>query len=127
MKRNYLAFLLPLVFAGMINLSGCGKEKCGCEAETRFTVTEEVGYLYMESEEYAYINAAYVSGRFTLCNPEAIPESLRELAISRFDPEDPQPVTVYFSGEAKDDCIKLYYQWYYYYYDLVLTDIENAE
>ncbi len=129
MKRTYVAGLL-LILAAMINLSGCGKEKCGCEAETRFNVDAEPGELYMESKDYAYINSVLIQGRFTLCNPDRIPAEIRELAMERYNHDNPdlsEPVAVYFTGEAKDDCIKLYYQWYYYYYELVLSDIEKAE
>ena len=128
MKKAWIGIVFLLALGGMINLSGCKKEKCGCDAETRFNVSDELGNLFVVNKDYAYISTLAVLGRFTLCNPQDIPESLRTMAMERYNPETQSgSVLVYFSGEAKDDCIKLYHQWYYYYYDLVLTDIESAE
>ncbi|HDJ34056.1 MAG TPA: hypothetical protein ENF21_08170 [Bacteroidetes bacterium] len=127
MRRTFPAVILLLVLGSLIHLSGCGKEKCGCDSETKFHVDREAGELYMENAEYGYINALYIQGKFTLCNPEDVPEDIRDLAIERYDQQYPEPVVVYFSGEAKDDCYKLYNPYAYYLYDLVLIEIENAE
>lgn len=111
--------VLPMLIALMILLDGCKGEECGCEAETKFNISSEVGLMFVdENQDYAYITTETVLGRFELCFPENYVDEYRQYE---------QPVRVLFSGEAKDDCIKLYYQYYYYYYNIILTDIEKID
>ena len=120
MKYPLIWVLFGTLF--LLVFSGCKGEECGCDAETKFFVNDEVGFLFVdENENYAYISTESVLGRFELCNPENWVDQFRQY-------EDYQSgVRVIFSGDAKDDCIKLYYQYYYYYYKITLTDIEKID
>lgn len=98
------------VVATMLVLStfGCGKEKCGCDGEQVFTLSEEPGFIYYDSVmKTSTWRPKYMYGTFTICHPQD-----KWALITRFDNGE----EVLVSGSVSDDCIRLtnpYAQGYY--------------
>ena len=120
MKRFLHYTVAFIILFSLIGNVGCKKEKCGCDGETKFTLTEEVGFIqYNEESKLATFVPKYSYGNFTICDPESVWD-----IISQFD--SGEEVLVW--GPVGDDCMaQMNPQMYSGYYVLHLEKMELNE
>lgn len=120
MKKVLHYTVASMILFMLIGNIGCNEEKCGCEeGETKFSLTEEPGFIhYNEETKYAeFIPKTY--GKFTICDPVAVWDM-----ITKF--ESGEEVLVW--GPVADDCMaQMNPQYYSGYYVLHLEKMELNE
>lgn len=110
-------------FIGVIILAvqpGCEKRpKCGCDGDVRFTLDEKEGtIIYNEESSYAEFQPSNVYSQFEICNPGEFMDRFKQY-------EQGEPVLV--SGDAFDDCYKMYNPYASASYMLELKEIKKDE
>jgi hypothetical protein len=92
-------------------LSTCGNEtECGCDGKKAFSLYDELGKIYYETEsDYATFVSQVLGTQFVLCNPGEFRDTL-----NTFD----QGVLVYVSGTARHQCYSNPYAATSYHLDL---------
>lgn len=80
---------------------GCEKRpECGCDGDVRFTLEETKGTItYNEETSYGQFQPTDVYSQFELCNAGEVMDLLKQFE---------QGETVLVSGDAYDDCYKMY-------------------
>lgn len=99
---------------------GCKKQpKCGCDGDVRFTITYTKGSIYYNEETgYAEFQPSDIYSRFEICDAAEVMDMLTPFE---------QGETVLVSGDAFDDCYKIYNPYASANYMLNLTEIKEDE
>lgn len=120
MKNILRVTITSVVLFFLVGSISCKKEKCGCEGEEKFSLTEEVGFIsYNEETKYATWIPKYTYGNFTICDPADSWD-----LITSFD--SGEEVLVW--GTVKDDCMaQMNPQYYSGYYVLQIEKMELNE
>ncbi len=117
MKKIHAMLLVALI--GLMFTSGsCKKQKCGCDGEVVFNLTDVPGKIYYENTKYTYFIPEGVYSYFTVCDPETVWDK-----VSKFQSGE----RVIVSGKAMDDCMKQMSYSYNANYVLRLEDIKRPE
>ncbi len=99
---------------------GCKKQpKCGCDGDIRFPIIETKGtIIYNEETSYAEFQPSEIYSHFEICDAGTVMDLLTPFE---------QGETVLVSGDAYDDCYKMYNPYAYANYMLDLKEIRKDE
>ena len=118
-KLIHLGLVVVVLFSLSLN-SACKKDKCGCDGEEKFKLTEEPGFIYYDKDtKQISWSPKYTYGNFTICDPASIWDE-----VIKFDSGD----DVLIWGSVKDDCMaQMNPRYYSGSYVLIIEKIELNE
>lgn len=118
--RNFYKSIFIIGVLVLFSQPGCKKQpKCGCDGDVRFAITDTKGTIYYNEETgYAEFQPSDIYSRFEICDAAEVMDMLTPFE---------QGETVLVSGDAFDDCYKIYNPYASANYMLHLTEIKKDE